>query len=164
MRSTVLSLLSWPWPWLILGYQVFLKMSKELLAIPTPPSRACGVCRNRLNEVCVEDCSMTKDYRYFDPDMEFPADLIPTLTFKEYQALTGSMKGKWLFYQQSKIWEVLSGRHDFDNTRGRRIPKNIKGKDLLSGAEKRAPSHSDWKECKDFGERTIYLDPIKKKE
>jgi hypothetical protein len=74
-----------------------------------PPSRACGICRNRMNQSCVEECAPEGDYRYFEPDLDRPIDTLPKLTFQEYLELPGSMKGKWLFVQLTKLQEALDG-------------------------------------------------------
>jgi hypothetical protein len=74
-----------------------------------PPSRACGICRNRMNQSCVEECAPEEDYRYFEPDLDRPIDTLPKLTFQEYLELPGSMKGKWLFVQLTKLQEALDG-------------------------------------------------------
>lgn len=74
-----------------------------------PPSRACGICKNRMNQSCVEECAPNENYKYFEPDLDRPFDTLPKLTFQEYLELPGSMKGKWLFMQLTKLQEVLDG-------------------------------------------------------
>ena len=104
-----------------------------------PPSRACNICTNRMNEVCVEKCAPEGLFKNFLPDMDRPLEMIPTLTFQEYMDLPGTMKGKWLFYQQTKILEALNGRETGSHiyrSRSRRLPQNLKGQDLLHGAER----------------------------
>lgn len=85
------------------------KSDRQFIPVSMPPSRACSVCRNNLNETCVTECAPAKDFKDFDPDMERSFGLVPKLTFQEYMDLPGNMKGKWLFYQQTKILEAING-------------------------------------------------------
>lgn len=79
----------------------------ERLALP--PSRACSICRLRLSEDCVTSCAPEGKYKLFEPDMRRRLIDLPKLTFEEYQALPGPMKGNWLFIVETKIMEALNG-------------------------------------------------------
>jgi len=131
-------------------------------SISMPPSRICGVCRNRMLDVCVGYCSVFKDYKYFVPDPNRPLETIPVITQLEFQELNGKAKGEWILYRQDKIIEEILGgsneRYSVYNPRGRRIPQNIKVEDLLSRTKERDTSLSDWKECEDTGERAPGVD------
>lgn len=117
-----------------------------------PPSRVCEICKLRMSQPCVEKCAPSKNYVYFDPNMDKPIELFPRLTMKEYRDLNGRMKGEWLFVIYTRILEELNGQN-YDNPPSRRILTNIKVKNLLPGAEKENPALEDRKECTSEGER-----------
>lgn len=126
--------------------------------IQMPPSRACGLCRNRMNEVCLNGCTTSKDFKQFDPDMRYPLRLLPALSFKEFMELPGSMKGKWLFIQQTKIVEVLNEsepevRPSYDRPRSCRLPSNFQVKAVLPGAEEKDTPHPTGSQCENLRER-----------
>jgi len=58
------------------------------------PSSASGICRNRLNEVCVEECAPSRKYKYFNPNMDISIHDMPSLNSDEYRELPGYMKGE----------------------------------------------------------------------
>lgn len=121
------------------------------MPIPTPPSRACGICRNRMNQVCIEECAPEESYEHFDPDMNRHLGNMPKLTFDEYLELPGSMKGKWLFVQQTKILEALNGetRGDIYSSRSSTIFKNEQKQSVLSDPAERSSPHKDRQERED---------------
>jgi hypothetical protein len=139
-----------------------MKNTKEgFTPIPVPPSRACGICRNRMNQVCLEVCAPKESYEYFDPDSNRPLGNMPKLTFNEYLELPGSMKGKWLFVQQTKIQEAFNGdeiRGNIYGARSGRLSKNEQVKGLLPDTTERTPPYQDWEEREDKGEGSKKMD------
>lgn len=125
------------------------------------------MCRNRMNEVCLENCAPEKKYGSFEPDMTRPLEKMPTLTFNEYIELPGVMKGKWLFIQQTKLIEFMKGE---DNGRiftprpyphragSRGVPSNFEEQNLLPCGEEEDTPHPDPKKCKDNGNRPERMD------
>ncbi len=123
--------------------------------IPTPPSRACAICRNSMGELCLSRCAPKGDYSEFRPDMDKPLDMMPKLSFEEYMELPGSMKGKWLFVIQTKILEVINGDEPRTypyRTRGLKIPKAVKVKGVLPHPEGADPVPSDREKRENTGE------------
>ena len=113
-----------------------------------PPSRACGICRNRMNELCIEECALKKDYRFFDPNMEMPLELFPDLTMEEYRQLNGRMKGEWIFVELKKMTEVQNGtRTTSYSRRSCRIPQNLEGEGLLPDQAEEDTVHQDSEKC-----------------
>ena len=131
----------------------------ERKEIHLPPGRACQICRNRMGDVCLSICAPAGDYRYFEPKMDEPIFLFPNLSFVEYMELPGSMKGKWLFVQQTKILETLYERESYeigtyiDGNRGGTIFETVQIKSLLHDPKKTDAPHSDRTERKSQGER-----------
>ncbi|KKQ63512.1 MAG: hypothetical protein US85_C0016G0008 [Candidatus Shapirobacteria bacterium GW2011_GWF1_38_23] len=123
-----------------------------------------------MNEVCLENCAIKKNYHDFEPDMTRPLEKLPTLTLTEYMELTGPMKGKWLFIQQTKLIEFLKGEDNghlspprpySNHTRSRRVPSYFKEQDLLPCGEKEDTPHPNTAECPDNGNRSGKLDQEK---
>ena len=120
-----------------------------------PPSRICGVCRNRMNEVCVEECALCKDYKHFDPDFSRPFESIPKITIEEYRELNGRAKGEWMFYRLEKLIAFMGGEDGRDThyPASRRLPKDFKEQGLLVGADEPDTVPADREECADTGKR-----------
>ena len=128
--------------------------------IKLPPSRICEVCRNRMLDVCIEECAVNKSFVHLDPDPNRSLVTLPSLSLNEFRELNGKAKGEWIFYRQNKIISFLEGKDDGhynDNSRGRRISKNLQEQDLLPCAEERNASLSDWKECENIGKRVLSM-------
>lgn len=124
-----------------------------------PPSRACSICRNRMSEGCLNGCSTSEDYYYFEPDMTKSLDSLPTLTFGEYMHLPGKMKGKWLFVIQTKIIEWMKGeqneykpplRPHLNRAGGGRVSAAVKIEGVLPDNPKEDAAHTDPKERKNI--------------
>lgn len=135
------------------------KLVNQEREINMPPSRACGICRNRMNEVCLEECAPDGDYEHFDPNMNRPTETFPNLSLEEYRHLTGKMKGEWLFIQQTKILEAINGepRHTY-YPRSRRIPKNFRRQDVPAGSERENSLREDREERQDQEARPVEVD------
>ena len=111
-----------------------------------PPSRACGICRNRMNEVCIEKCAPAGEYCEFDPNMNTPLNMLPDLSIDEYRELNGKMKGEWLFIQLKKIVEAHNGdeiRSYLNRARSRRTFEGIRDQGLLHGSQARTSTPKD---------------------
>lgn len=137
------------------GRTLFLALAVEccrirgMKEIELPPSRACNICRYKMSDICSEKCAPAKDYRFFEPDMRRELPSLPTLSFQEYLELPSSMKGKWLFVQQTKILEALNGdelRTHLDYSRSRPLSKTLKKQGLHHGSTRINPTLEDRKE------------------
>ena len=103
-----------------------------------PPSRACGICRNRMNQMCVEVCAPDGKYEHFDPNMRRTLDMLPVLTIEEYRELNGKMKGEWLFILMQKLMEAQNGKELRSypyRTRSRRLLTDVHKQNLLPDIE-----------------------------
>lgn len=106
---------------------------------------------------CLEDCAPSESYTYFLPDKKIPLDMLPNLTQKEFQELSGKAKGEWILFRQDKIIESMLGedgyyeRYHLNHSRSRRLSKNLKIQDLLPGTEERVTACKDWKERESVG-------------
>lgn len=84
-----------------------LKSNMERLVLP--PSRACGVCRNRMNEICIEGCAPSGDFKDFEPDLSIPLENLPNLSLEEFRELPGQMRADWVFTEHQAIRRQLNG-------------------------------------------------------
>ena len=109
---------------------------KELVL---PPSRACGVCKNRLNDVCVEGCAPAGDFKDFDPDMTIPLERLPNLSLQEFRELPGQMRADWVFVEHQAIRRQLNGDElgpFIYSKRSKRVPSYQQEPSLSSNPEK----------------------------
>jgi hypothetical protein len=129
-------------------------LNSNMKEIIMPPSRVCGICKNTMGELCLENCASKGDFSQFNPDMEKPLELIPKLTFEEYLELPGSIKGKWLFIQNTKILEALNGDETGNHlyrSSSRRVFKNLEKQSVLPCAEGANTLYQNTEERKDKG-------------
>ena len=136
------------------------RKERQFIPLDMPPSRACSICKNRMNDICLDDCAPNESYRYFEPNMKMDADLFPKLSIEEYRELNGKMKGEWLFVQQTKLMEVQNGTNGryFNSARSRRVSKALQEQNLPDGATEQNPLRQDREERKDQEERPIEVD------
>ena len=73
-----------------------------------PFSVACKICRNSMSDVCMEDCAVYKDFKFFETRKEMNPMNLPRFTMKEYQELPGKIKGEFLAFYLMKLMELLN--------------------------------------------------------
>ena len=89
-------------------------IERKTKEIALPFSAACRVCRNNLHDVCVEDCAVYKDFKYFELDIKLNGLNLPRFTMKEYKELPGGIKGEFLAFYLIKLMEVFYGDNGSD--------------------------------------------------
>ena len=136
------------------------RKERQFIPLDMPPSRVCSICKNRMNDICLNNCVPDETYKHFDPNMEMDADQYPKLSIEEYRELNGKMKGEWLFVQQTKLMEVQNGTNgrNFNSARSRRVSKALQEQNLPDGATEQNPIRQDREERKDQEERPIEVD------
>lgn len=75
--------------------------------IGLPFSVACKVCRNSLHDICLEDCAVYRDFKYFEPRKDMNALDLPRFTMEVYKELPGKIKGELLAFYVIKLMEAL---------------------------------------------------------
>ena len=115
-----------------------MECNTEITIMPT--SRACSICKNNMNDICLEGCTHEGKYKFFDPAINKHLNQLPKLTLSEYRELPGRMKGEWLFIQQ-KILDFHGNRLErhINYPRSRRLLKVIKKQSLQDGSERGHP-------------------------
>jgi hypothetical protein len=58
-------------------------------------------------DVCVEDCAVYKDFKFFEVIKELEPINLPRFTMTEYEALPGKIKGELLAFYVIKLMEIL---------------------------------------------------------
>ena len=80
---------------------------KQSTKIALPFSAACKICRNSLSDICMEDCAVYKDFKFFETNKELDPMNLPRFTMKEFEELPGKIKGELLAFYVIKLMEVL---------------------------------------------------------
>jgi hypothetical protein len=60
-----------------------------------------------MSDVCLEDCAVHRDFKYFEPKKEMDPMNLPRFTMAEYEKLPGKIKGELLAFYIIKLMEVL---------------------------------------------------------
>jgi len=87
--------------------KVKIENNQQSPEIAIPFSAACRICRNSMADVCVEDCAVYKDFKFFETKKEINPMNLPRFTMKEYEELPGKIKGEFLAFYLIKIMELL---------------------------------------------------------
>lgn len=108
--------------------------------VSLPPAWCSVLCRNAMNEVCVESCAQKRDGSGFE---EKPGlKLIDMPAFPDASKMTRQERFTAITVYLSKVVEHLQGvpdehitvrRSDFDNPRGSQVSKAIPLQNVLSG-------------------------------
>jgi hypothetical protein len=108
-----------------------------------PPAWCSAICRNSMNEVCIEHCAIERDCSYFEPKPNLKLSDMPRFPLKESESMTKEEKFTAVTVYLSKVVDHLQGkenepiftptrRTNFDHSRNSTLFENIKVKDLLS--------------------------------
>jgi len=60
-----------------------------------------------MSDVCMEDCAVYKDFKFFETMKEMDPMNLPSFTMKEFEELPGKIKGELLAFYVIKLMEVL---------------------------------------------------------
>jgi hypothetical protein len=113
--------------------------------VQSPPLWCSAICRNAMNEVCVEHCAIKRDCSAFEPKPNLTLGDMPRFPLKESGNMTREERFTSVTIYLSKVIDHLQGnedehtvypplrRQDFHSTGSRHLPENLKVEDLLSG-------------------------------
>jgi hypothetical protein len=110
--------------------------------VQLPPTWCSGICRNAMNEICVEDCAIKRDCSAFDPKPNLK--LVDMPRFPETKGMTREEKFTSVTIYLSKVVDHLQGndneythpiirRPNLHRAGSGSLPENLKVEDLLSG-------------------------------
>ena len=74
-----------------------------------PPTWCSGICRNAMNEVCVEHCAIKRDCSAFDPKPDISLNDLPRFPLKETKDLSKEEKFTVVTVYLSAITDHLKG-------------------------------------------------------
>ena len=124
-----------------------------------PPVWCSSICRNTMNEKCVEHCAIKRDCSGFEPTPNLKLGDMPR--FPNTEGMTREEKFTSVTIYLSKVVDHLQGvddertnypplrRQNLHSTGSRCLPKDFKIEDLLSGVQERDTSPENRKERED---------------
>jgi len=124
----------------------------QVEGVQMPPTWCSGICRNAMNEVCVEHCAIKRDCSAFDPKPDISLNDLPRFPLKETKDLSKEEKFTVVTVYLSAITDHLKGvenepirirRPHPHRERRVEIPENIEGKDLLLDPKEKDAPHQD---------------------
>ncbi len=107
-----------------------------------PPAWCASLCRNAMNEKCIEDCAIQRDCSGFELKPGINLIDMPRFPIGEIGSMTKEEKFTSVAVYIAKTVDHLHGvqdepicsplrRPDHDSSTGCQIPSNLKGEDLL---------------------------------
>ena len=121
--------------------------------IKLPPYNTCQLCRNRMNDSCMEVCTPAGDYSSFELRKGVNIEEMPRFPLEDFMnGMPAKVRGIVVAVYLSKIVDQLQGRveherHDIYRPRGSGVPENIQIQDLLLGVTQGDPAHEDRTQC-----------------
>ena len=128
-----------------------------------PPPWCSSICRNSMNEVCIEQCAINHDCSGFEPKKDLKLEDMPRFPLKESAAMTKEERFTAVTIYLAKVVDHLQGvedehtidpsfrRQNLHGAGSRRLSEDIQVKDLLSGIQKANSSPEDRSELADSG-------------
>jgi hypothetical protein len=131
-------------------------LEKETGGITMPPYSTCRLCRNSMNQACMEECAPKKDYSWFEPKAGIKIEDLPRFPLEEFNnGMSSTVRQKIVAVYIAKIVDYLQGvrdeRTNLYDSRSRRISKTLQKQGLSFGSERNDPAHQDRQEREDQG-------------
>jgi hypothetical protein len=122
----------------------------QLPVVQLPPAWCGSICRNAMNEACVEHCAIKRDCSAFEPKKDLK--LIDMPRFPNTEKMTKEEKFASVTIYLAKVVDHLQGEKDepsypalrrpnHDNSAGSGLPANLEIQDLLSGVQEKNSPH-----------------------
>ena len=115
------------------------KENNQQGSVHLPPTWCSGICRNAMNEICIEHCAIKRDCSAFEPAKSLK--LIDMPKFPNTANMTREEKFTSVTIYLAKIVDHLQGepdeyiypirRPDLHSAGSRSLPENFKIQDLL---------------------------------
>jgi len=121
---------------------------KEYEPVHLPPAWCGAICRNAMNEICVEDCAIKRDCSAFEPNPNLKLGDMPR--FPETRDMTREEKFTSVTVYLSKVVDHLQGvenepfpyrRPYHDRTPSSKVSANIEIKSILLGISQTDTPH-----------------------
>ena len=116
--------------------------------VQLPPAWCSGICRNAMNQICVEHCAIQRDCSAFEPKPNLKLTDMPR--FPETSGMTKEEKFTSVTIYLAKVVDHLQGveeepriyppprRAGFRNSESHSFPENLGGEDLLTFSSENA--------------------------
>jgi hypothetical protein len=125
----------------------------ERKEIQLPPTWCGSICKNAMNEICVEHCAIKRDCSGFDPKPNLRLDDLPRFPLEETFEMTREEKFASVTVYLSAVVDELKGVPKDEPIRIRRprsyrkrslnVLENIEVKDLLPDQKQADPIRQD---------------------
>jgi len=123
---------------------------KEYEPVHLPPAWCGAICRNAMNEICIEDCAVKRDCSAFDPNPNLKLTDMPR--FPKAEGMTREEKFTSVTIYLSKVVDHLQGADDeplpahsrrpnHDRTARSKISANVEIESVLHSISEANSSH-----------------------
>lgn len=135
-----------------------------------PPVWCGSICRNSMNEMCVEHCAVERDCSVFEPKPNLKLEDMPRFPLKGSENMTKEERFTSVTVYLAKVVDHLKGvddeaiyppiirRKDIYRAGSVGISENIEVKDLLPGVQKGNSSSENRKKRQDSPDRSSEMD------
>ena len=82
----------------------------QIEGVQMPPTWCSALCRNAMNEVCIEDCAIKRDCSAFEPKPNLKLIDMPSFPLCESAEMTKEEKFTSVTIYLSKVVDHLQGR------------------------------------------------------
>jgi len=138
---------------------------EETVAHHLPPAWCGSICRNAMNEICIEQCAVDKDCSGFDLKPNLKLEDMPRFPLKVSADMTKEEKFTSVTIYLAKVVDHLKGvengqpyhpvpRPNPYRSRSSQLPENLKGEDLLHDIAETITPSSDREERESQGIRS----------
>ena len=79
-------------------------------ALQLPPIWCSGLCRNAMNEICIENCAVNRNCSAFEPRSDLNLSNMPPFPLKESATMTKEEKFTSVTIYLAKVVDHLQGR------------------------------------------------------
>ena len=122
------------------------KVERKSIEVQLPPTWCSGICKNSMNDVCIEECVLDRKAAWFELKPGITLEDLPKYPVNDANEMTKEEKFTSVVVYLSKVVDHLQGADDGKDvylSRGRIVRNNFKKQDLLSSEKKRDISNQD---------------------
>src|SRR6266498_4940928 len=128
--------------------------NNQLQGVQLPPAWCGAICRNAMNEICIEECAIKRDCSAFEPKPNLKLSDMPRFPLEESANMTKEEKFTSVTIYLSKVVDHLQGREDepkiyppvranIYDSRNSVLTNTVKIQELLSSEQIANPERGD---------------------
>jgi hypothetical protein len=115
-----------------------------------PPQWCGAICRNAMNQICIEQCAPNRDTSGFELKKGISLDDMPRFPIEGISKLTAQERLIVVSVYLAKVVDCLQGVKDepefirrphFDRTAGSQVSSDFKEQGILHGLQETNPNH-----------------------